>query len=183
MLSLTFLLFLGLPEHLFVYLPVDEISLKPLLLYALDVVHLELVELLTDGLDVLLLPVELRDQLALHLLVIRLHLRTVQLLPFLLKLLFMIDLPLFVFLLNVSLSEDIRHEELALECLDYVLVLIGLLICALHHLHALLLLQLKFHRIYTTTLKLLSFKASIAFFLTLFAEGLHGVGPVGNASL
>ena len=92
------------------HLPVDEVSLEPLLLESLDVVHLELVELLADGLRVLLLPVVLRYQLRLHLLVISLHLRAVQLLPLFLNLLVMFLLPVLVLLLDVPLREDIAHE-------------------------------------------------------------------------
>lgn len=180
-LTLPFLLSLSL-ELLF-DLPVDEVGLESLLLDALDVVHLELVELLGDRLGVLLLPIELRYQLRLHLLIVRLHLRPVKLLPFLLESLFMIGLPLLVVLLDVSLGEYIRIQKLALECLDYVLVVVRLLVGAHHHLHALLLLQLELQGVNATALDLLSFQASVAIFHSLFAEGLHGVGPVGDPSL
>jgi hypothetical protein len=46
-----------------------------------------------------------------------------------------------------------------------------------------LLLQLELQGVNATALNLLSFQASVAIFLSLFAEGVHGVGPVGNPSL
>lgn len=154
-LALPFLL--GLSLELLFDLPVDEISLEPLLLYPLDVVHLELVELLADGLGVLLLAVELSYQLRLYLLIVGLHLRAVKFLPFLLEFLLVIALPLLVVLLDVSLGEDIREQELALEGLNNILVFVCLLVSALHHLHAKLLLQLKLKGVNATALDLLSF--------------------------
>ena len=154
-LALPFLLGLSL-EFLF-NLPVDEISLEPLLLNPLDVIHLELVELLADGLGVLLLAVELSYQLRLYLLIVGLHLRAVKFLPFLLKSLLMIALPLLVVLLDVSLGEYIREQELGLKGLDNILVFVCLLVSALHHLHAKLLLQLELKGVNATALNLLCF--------------------------
>ena len=153
--ALPFLLGFSL-EFLF-NLPVYEITLEPLLLDLLYVVHLELVELLTDGLGVLLLSVELSYQLRLNLLIVGLHLRMVKFLPFLLKLLLMIALPLLVVLLDVSLGEDVREQKLALEGLDNILVIVCLLVSALQLLHAELLLQLELKGINATALDLLCF--------------------------
>jgi hypothetical protein len=69
----------------------------------------------------------------------------------------MIALPLLVVLLDVSLGEDIREQELGLEGLDNILVFLCLLVSALHHLHAKLLLQLELKGVNATALNLLSF--------------------------
>ena len=114
-------------------------------------------ELLADGLGVLLLAVELRYQLPLHFLIVGLHLRAVKFFPFLLKSIFMIVLPQLEVLLDVPLGEDIREQELALEGLHDILVVICLLVSALDHLHAKLLLQLELDGVNATALKLLCF--------------------------
>ncbi len=114
-------------------------------------------ELLADGLGVLLLAVKLSYQLPLHLLIVGLHLSAVKFFPFLLKSILMIILPLLMVLLDVPFGEDIGEQELALEGLNNILVVICLLVSALHHLHAKLLLQLELKGINATALKLLRF--------------------------
>jgi hypothetical protein len=69
----------------------------------------------------------------------------------------MIALPLLVVLLDVSLGEYIREQELGLKGLDNILVFVCLLVSALHHLHAKLLLQLELKGVNATALNLLCF--------------------------
>jgi hypothetical protein len=85
LLTATLPLLFGFTLEFFGDLSVDEVSLESLLLHALDIVHLELMELLANSLGVLLLAVELSYQLSFDLLVISLHLRMIQLLPLFLK--------------------------------------------------------------------------------------------------
>ena len=87
---LAFSLLLGLPRELLLDLPLNEVTLKFLLLQTLDVTHLKLVQLFTNGLDVLLLAIKLCYQLCLHFLVISFHLSTIEFFPFFFQSLFMV---------------------------------------------------------------------------------------------
>ena len=140
LLALAVDLFLGLTLQLLLNLTVYQLSLQHIVLQALDVFHLEFVELVRDGLGVGDFAVVFGDQLILDLLVEGLHFGFVELLPLLLEALLVLQLPLLHLLLDVTLRQNIRHQQLRVERLHYVLLLLGELVSTFNDLHACVLL-------------------------------------------
>jgi len=132
-------------------LALDELALEHLLLELLNVVDLEFLELVGDGLCVLHLLVVLALELGSHLGIVFLHLLLLKLFPVALDLLSDGGLASFVGLLGFLFLHDIGHEHLGLEGLDHVLVVVQLTVSFLNLLATELVLEVLLFRVHFST--------------------------------
>jgi len=182
-LFLALLVLISLAVELFLDLAVDEFRLEHLILHALNVLHLERVELVVDDLGIRHLSTVLIYQLLLHLLVEGLHLGLVEFLPLLVEFVIVSLLPGPECFLEFSLCKYVRVEEFSLESLHLVLSVVGELVGSLDSLHSCLLLQLVLHGVDAPPLQFFFLQAIESLIFSLYAHGVHGVGPLSNAGL
>ena len=139
-------------------LSLDKLAFQELLLDLLDVVELELLELVTDVLGVLLSEVVLLLELLLHLFIVLLHLLLLDLLPVLFNFLLHVLLPVSEGLLRLLLVGDVAHEHLRLQGLNHVLGLLHVSVGLLDSLAAEVVLVLLLDRVNPSAFDLIKFK-------------------------
>lgn len=148
----------------------DKFALEHVLFQRLDVVDLEFLELVTDGLSIFHLFVVLTFELGTHLGVVLLHLLLLEFLPVFCDILLDGVFASSVLTLGVLLLHHIRNQHLRLEGLNHVLSVVQLSVSFFNLLTAQLILELLLLSVDFASRNLLIFEAPNTVVLTLNAS-------------
>jgi len=164
-------------------LTLDELSLEHLFLEALNIIQLEFLKLVRDGLGVGDLVLVLDFKLSLHLFVVFLHLVLLHFMPVVIDLLLNLSLSILQSFLGLLFVMDVAHHHLRLEGFDLVLSLVHVLVSLSKLLITQLVLVVSFLGIDAASFNLFVFKPSDAVVFTLLSDSLKSIGPFGYTLL